>query len=181
MTTLDGHGYGWKFLNPYGATTRNGVETLYPLPRPDEKWGPWFKHPTPAEPDGEDCGSGRWHVMNRLDARYAPSDWYPWFVEWRGLIGKSQEKTGVAELRLRRLPLKVFIRLLRWGYGCNANLRGADLYGANLHGANLYEADLRGADLYGANLYEADLYGANLYEANLSDKDREYLKSVGIL
>ena len=159
------HGFGWKFLNPYGATTRGGVETLYPLPRPSEKWGPWFKHPNPAEPDGSDCGAGRYHLMLNLDAKYAPSDWYPWFAEWRGLIGSSSKKVGVRELRLRRLPLKVFIRLIRWGY-CS--------------GADLYRANLSGADLSGANLSGANLSGANLSGANLSDTQKAYLASVGI-
>ena len=64
---------------------------------------------------------------------------------------------------------------------CEANLRGADLYGADLYGANLRGADLReanlpGANLYGANLREAnlsgaDLYGADLYGANLRGAD----------
>ncbi|EDV8542426.1 pentapeptide repeat-containing protein, partial [Salmonella enterica subsp. enterica serovar Albany] len=55
---------------------------------------------------------------------------------------------------------------------CDANLRGANLYGANLYGAdlrgaNLYGADLRGANLYGADLCDANLRGANLCDANL--------------
>ena len=50
---------------------------------------------------------------------------------------------------------------------CEANLRGADLYGADLREANLYGANLREANLYGANLRGADLRGANLRGANL--------------
>ncbi|HFG7991640.1 TPA: pentapeptide repeat-containing protein [Salmonella enterica subsp. enterica serovar Apeyeme] len=50
---------------------------------------------------------------------------------------------------------------------CDANLRGANLYGDDLRGANLYGADLRGANLYGADLRGANLYGANLYGADL--------------
>ncbi|EBZ5718275.1 pentapeptide repeat-containing protein [Salmonella enterica subsp. enterica serovar Oranienburg] len=54
---------------------------------------------------------------------------------------------------------------------CDANLRGASLYGADLRGASLYGADLRGASLYGADLYGADLRGANLYGADLRGAD----------
>ncbi|HGG4695484.1 TPA: pentapeptide repeat-containing protein [Salmonella enterica subsp. enterica serovar Infantis] len=52
---------------------------------------------------------------------------------------------------------------------CDANLRGANLCGANLCGANLCDANLRGADLYGANLRDANLRGADLRGANLCD------------
>ena len=45
------HGYGFKFLNPYGATEYEGEDFLYPLPQPNEKWGEWIEHPSPAEPD----------------------------------------------------------------------------------------------------------------------------------
>ena len=52
-----------------------------------------------------------------------------------------------------------------------ANLCEADLRGANLYGANLREADLRGANLYGANLDGADLRGADLRGADLRGAD----------
>ena len=52
---------------------------------------------------------------------------------------------------------------------CEANLRGANLYGVNLRGANLREANLSGANLREANLYGANLYGANLRGANLRE------------
>jgi hypothetical protein len=143
-------GRGWKFLNPYGATIYNGVETLYPLPRPDEKWGPWFVHPQPVEPDGKDCGPGRWHVMNLMSADFATDDWWVWFAEYRGIIGQSTNKTGVREIRLRRVTRKAFIRVIRWGWCRRANLEGANLIRANLEGANLYGANLYGANLEGA-------------------------------
>ena len=167
---------GWKFLTPYGATEYNRKETLYPLPQPGEKWGPWIKHPEPAEPDGCDCGAGRFHVMRKLDACYAPTNWWPWFVEWRGSVGKSDEKLGCHELRLRRVPKRVFWKIIRLGWcrGANlrgANLRGADLRGANLRGAILREADLRGANLWGAILRGANLWGANLWGADLRGAD----------
>ena len=59
---------------------------------------------------------------------------------------------------------------------CDANLRGADLYGAdlrdaNLRGADLRDADLRCANLYGANLRDANLRDADLCGANLCDAD----------
>ena len=159
------HGYGFKFLNPYGATQYNNEDFLYPLPLPDQKWGEWIEHPDPAEPDGNDCGPGRLHVMLRLSAQYAPNDWYPWFVEWEGLIGESNEKCGVRRLRLRRITTKAFHKIIRTGY-----CRGADLTGANLRGADLTGANLRGAYLRGANLRGANLRGAYLTEAINKDK-----------
>ena len=157
-------GRGWKFLTPYGSTQYQGDEFYYPLPQPGDKWGAWIRHPTPAEPDGEDCGPGRLHVMNILSAKYSPHNWWVWFCEYRGVIGQSNEKTGVRELRLRRVNNKVFWRIIRFGWCKGANLRGADLSGANLRGA-----DLRGADLRGANLRDADMRGANLSGAYLPD------------
>ena len=160
MTDNTDHGYGWKFLNSYGATTRDGTETLYPLPRPEEKWGPWLVHPRPAQPDGRDCGAGRYHIMKHLNALYAPKDWWLWFAEYRGVVGENMEKAGVHEVRLRRVTKKVFSRLLRWGYGLGAHLYGANLEGANLECANLYGAHLERANLDGAHLYGANLEGA---------------------
>ena len=64
---------GWKFLNPYGATEKYTItgdqngETVYPLPGPTEKWGPWFNHPSPSKPDGDACGSGRFHIMKKFN------------------------------------------------------------------------------------------------------------------
>jgi len=172
------NGYGWKFLTPWGST--EGYDTLgiarkrgqtaatyYELPRPGQKWSEWQVHPQPDAPDGEDCGRGRWHVMKRLDARYAPKSWWPWFAEYRGVIGESEEKAGVSELRLRRVRPEVFWRIARLGHLCGANLRGAALRDANLRGANLRGADLRDANLRGANLCGADLSGTALRYANL--------------
>ena len=166
---------GWKFLNPYGATVHFGTETLYPLPRPGEKWGPWFEHPEPVT-DGQDCGPGRYHVMRRLDARYAPANWWPWYAQAEGLAGESAEKYGCHRLRLRRVTCRVFWRIIRLGWCHSSNLSGADLSRANLSradldGANLDGADLSGADLYRADLYRADLSGANLDGANLAGAD----------
>ena len=164
--------HGWKFLNPSGSTEYAGEETFYPLPQPGEKWGPWFRHPTAAETeDGQDCGPNGYHVMLKLSANYAPRNWWPWFVQARGVIGSSAEKMRVQELRLRRVNQRVFWRIIRLGY-CRranligANLRGAVLSGANLSWANLSEADLSRANLSGANLSEANLRGANLRGAN---------------
>ena len=177
-------GRGWKFLNQYGATEYEGVETIYPLPRPDEKWGPWLTHPEPAEPDGKDCGSGRWHVMKKLSAQYAPIGWWPWFVEYRGIFGESDKKVGVRELRLRLVPKRVFWRVIRLGW-CkgsnlwNAVLWNADLRGANLRGANLRDANLRYADLRNANLRDANLEGADLRYADLRDADLRYADLEG--
>jgi len=180
-------GYGWKILTPWGSTEGRDTpgiahkrgqtaETYYELPSPGQKWSAWQVHPQPAAPDGEDCGHGRWHVMKRLDARYSPKSWWPWFAEYRGVIGESEEKAGVSELRLRRVRPAVFWRIARIGYlrGANlsgADLRGADLRGADLSGANLSGANLRGANLRGANLREANLYDANLRSATLLSAD----------
>jgi len=189
-------GYGFKFLNPYGATEYNGVETIYPLPKGNEKWGPWFEHPNPAKFNGEECGPGGWHVMKNLSADCSPTDWWVWFVQWRGLIGQGNEKIRVAEVRLRRIDKRTFWKIIRMGYCRGANLRGvhlqlADLHGADLRGVNLQKADLYMVTLQDSNLARADLikvdlryanlqniklqrsklYWADLYEANLQDAD----------
>ena len=142
---MEDHGYGFKFLNPYGATEYDGNDFIYPLPAPDQKWSDWVEHPDPVEPDGNDCGEGRLHVMNTLSAQYAPSNWWPWFCEWEGIIGASEEKVGVRRLRLRRINKRAFWKIIRMGYCSGAYLRGAYLRGANLSGADLSGAYLRGA------------------------------------
>jgi hypothetical protein len=38
----------FKFLTPYNTTQYNGIETVYPVPGPGEKWGAWFRHPEPG-------------------------------------------------------------------------------------------------------------------------------------
>ena len=134
-------GRGWKFLDPTGCTYWDGAEFQYPLPRPGEKWGPWITAPKTADYDGDDCGHGRLHIMNRLDARYAPSNWWPWFAEWRGLVGRSNEKTGASAVRLRRVSPRVFARIIRLGWCAGAVVRDA-----NLRGADLSDADLRDAN-----------------------------------
>lgn len=169
-------GYGWIFLTPYGTTQYRDQEFVYPLPVPGEKWGPWFAHPEPAKPDGNDYGLRRLRVMKRLSANYAPDSWWPWFVQWRGMIGEGMEKVDVQELRLRRVPQKVFWKYIRLGKcrGANlqyANLWGADLRNANLQGANLQYANLWGANLRGTGLRDADLQYTNLQNANLRDAD----------
>ena len=141
--------------------------------------------------------------MKRLDARYAPAGWWPWYARGVGdEIGSDDEKVAFAGVELRRINRRVFWRCLRppfnWGAGANlyranlsgadlsrANLSGADLSRANLYGAYLSGANLSGADLSGANLSRAYLYGANLYGANLSGADlsranlsRAYLSGV---
>ena len=135
MTPIDGRGF--KFLNGYNATTHKGNDFVYPVPGPGEKWGAWFAHPEPSEPDGKDCGPGRIHVMKKLDTSYAPTNWWPWFCEYRGVIGESDEKLGVREIRLRRIPQKVFWKIIILGYCKKADLRGADLWNAYLRGANI--------------------------------------------
>ena len=122
---MNADGRGFKFLNGYNATTHDGKDLVYPVPAPDEKWGSWFAHPKPAEPDGKDCGEGRLHVMKKLDASYAPDNWWVWFCEYRGVIGESSEKLGVREIRLRRITRKVFWKIVRMGNCRHADLRHA--------------------------------------------------------
>ena len=148
---------GWKFLDPSCCTHYEGKAYAYPVPGPGKKWGPWFRHPNPAEPDGQDCGPGGWHIMKQLNSSYAPNDWWPWMAQGRGIVGESAEKARVYQIRLRRIQRHVFWRCLRLGWGKGADLRAANLEGANLEGADLRRADLRGATLRGATLRGADL------------------------
>ena len=155
----------FKFLTPWGTTeNENYGSFVYALPGPGEKYSAITAHPEPFDGiDIRDCGEGRLHVMNILDARYAPQNWWPWFAVSAGkIVSHSEEKTGVTALRLRRISPKCLHWMARRGWLREADLRGADLRGANLRGANL-----QGANLQGANLREADLQGANLRGANL--------------
>lgn len=161
-------GEGWKFLDPTGATHHEGEAFVYALPGPDQDWGPWTVHPDPVEPDGEDCGKGRLHVMNGLNAVYAPSAWWPWRAQYSGVIGESPEKVGAIAIRLKRVSKYDFWQMLRGGEGQGAYLRRANLEVANLKGANL-----KGANLWRANLWRANLRGANLEGADLA-------KSIGV-
>ena len=173
----------FKFLDPSGCTYYDGIPFAYNLPARGQKWSEWTVHPEPADPDGAACGPGRLHLMNRLDARYAPANWWPWWARGVHAVGGDGEKTAFGAVQLRRIDRRVFWRCLRppfnWGKGADlrrADLRRADLRSANLWGADLRRADLRGsnlrkADLYGADLRGADLYGANLYGANLTRAD----------
>ena len=164
---------GWKFLDPTGATyphRRDGTkEMVYLLPRPGQKWGDWMRHPNPAEPDGRTCGPGRFHIMRRLDALYAPPQWYPWFAEIRGVLGADEVKASGTEIRLRRVPPRVFWRIIRLGWCAGNDLREAPLGGADLHGANLSGTDLSDADLRYADLTHANLAGANMQFARLDE------------
>ena len=171
-------GYGFKNLDKNGRThpwRRDGSGVMqYELPADGEKWGPRMQHPNPAEPDGLGCGPSRYHVWRRLYAMYAG---WPWFVQWRGLIGHDALQVGVRELRLRRIRPEVLHRGLRLGWGkrvrlnwtdlCEADLHGADLRAADLFHGNLRDADLRGAALCDADLSYTDLCGADLRSANL--------------
>ncbi len=169
MTTATAkrYGYGWKFLTPWGTGLGNFA---YTLPSHSQKWAEPTVHPEPAAPDGEGSGAGRLHVMDDINALYAPEHWWLWFVryEMADIIGQSSEKhiTAVRAMQLRRVRPEVLHRIIRFGY-----LRGADLHGANLCGANLCGADLRGANLRGADLHGADLQGANLVGTRLQVAD----------
>ena len=128
----------FKFLTPDLATIYDGQRFYYTAPRPGEKWGTPTMHPNPAEPDGQACGPGRLHAMLRLDARYAPSFWWPWWCRGVGReIGRDEEKASFAGLQLRRIEPRAFWKMIRWGWAKGANLSGANLSGADLRGANL--------------------------------------------
>jgi hypothetical protein len=131
----------FKFLDPTGCTYYNDEPFQYNLPQRGQKWSEWTEHPEPAEPDGKACGPGRLHLMPKLDARYAPPNWWPWWAQGRDEVGRDSEKAAFATVRLRRVSPRVFARCLRppfnWGYG--ADLRGADLSWADLYGAIGYK------------------------------------------
>jgi len=164
------YGYGFKFLTPYGSTIYKGDDFYYNLPRNDQKWSDPTVHPEPfMETDNQDCGEGRLHVMNKLSAKYTPENWWVWFVRYtlEDIVSRSDEKTGVRELQLRRINQKTFWKMIRLGYLSYADLSYASLRGADLSYADLSKADLSYADLRGANLSYADLSHGNLSKASL--------------
>lgn len=173
----------YKFLDPMLMTYFQGIGTVYPVPGPGEKWGPWLVHPRDYSPDDMACGPGGFHLMKNLDARYAQIPWGAWYAEGDGLLGEDLEKARFSRVRLRRIPRKTLHRLLRLGASSgkvlsgaslsNADLRDADFRltvfrNSNLHGANLTGADLAGAALMNANLRYANLDRADLQDANLA-------------
>ena len=131
--------YGWRFLNGAGGTNPANKEREHysVLPRPDEKWSDWTRHPAPAAPDGNDCGAGRLHIMCSPSAVYAPTYWNVWYARWlpEHEIGRSSEKVGVSQYQLRRVRPVVWWRMIRLGWLRHAYLSGAYLSGANLRGA----------------------------------------------
>ena len=146
----------FKFLDPTGCTYHNGEAFQYNLPQRGEKWAV-TEHPEPAAHDGASCGPGRLHLMRKLDARYAPRNWWPWWaIGIDDEIGCDHEKAAFGVIKLRRISPQMLARCLRppfnWGKG--ANLYGAYLSGAYLYGADLSRANLCGADLYGATWNE---------------------------
>jgi len=94
--------------------------------------------------------------MKSLDSRYAPVHWWPWAAQGRGIVGESEVKARVHEIRLRRISRAVFWRALRLGWGKGADLRWAKLKGANLQKANLWGANLANALTDGAIGLEAE-------------------------
>ncbi|EEJ1463831.1 pentapeptide repeat-containing protein [Salmonella enterica subsp. enterica] len=101
--------------------------------------------------------------MNSADLSKILEEHKVWITSMR----ESGSRANLCDANLRGADL----------YGanlCDANLRGADLYGANLcdtnlRGADLRDTNLRGADLRDTNLRGADLHGANLRGADLPD------------
>lgn len=157
--------YGWRFLNAAGGTNPHSDREHYSvLPIPGEKWSGWTEHPNPARPDGNDCGAGRLHVMFKPSAKYAPRNWWIWYVRWKkeDEVGRSNEKAGVTRYQLRRVRPVVLHRMIRLGWFAGLYLSGANLCGAYLWNADLRGADLRDANLSGADLRDADLSGADL-------------------
>jgi hypothetical protein len=147
---------GLKFLTHGCSTIRDGVEYSYA-----PAIGQWMKHPSPADWDGKDCGKGRWHIMAKLSACYAPSNWVAWRAYGRGITGYSEEKFGATEIMIKPIPQALWYRYIR-RFGSGANLRGANLSAADLRWADLSGANLSAADLSAADLRWADLRGANL-------------------
>lgn len=130
------YGYGWKFLSRRGSTiwrqpgTCLGRETFYKLPREPYTWGPWMKHPDPYPITLENpCGSGRYHIMKRLDARYAPAVWWPWFAEYRYPLGEDYEKLGARWIRLMMVTRQQLIDLANVGQMQGSCLERLDLRG----------------------------------------------------
>ena len=158
----------WKFLTPNGSTVYDGVEFVYNLPGRGEKWSEPTMHPDPLDKrDGKDCGPGGLHLMNEINACYAPNNWWIWYARPVGeILGDSKEKTRCQGVQLRRVSIKLWHWMIRRGY-----LRGATLSDANLRYANLSDANLSGANLRCANLRYANLSGANLRMADLSMAD----------
>ena len=70
---------------------------------------------------------------------------------------------------------------LRWSDLRVADLQRSDLRWSDLHGADLRGADLRVADLRWSDLCGADLHGADLRGTKMSDKQRAYVKSRGVI
>jgi len=186
---------GLKFLSHGMSTVREGKEYSYL-----SAVGQWMDHPSPANWDGKDCGSGRWHVMAKLSSAYAPTNWVAYRAYCKGVVGYSEEKISCTSIMIYPIRLQVWYRYIRrFGRGANlrganlscadlscanlscANLRGANLSCADLSCADLSCADLRGADLSGANLRGADLSGANLRGADLSYADLRYASLRGVI
>jgi len=161
--------YGFKFLTPYGSTIYKNKDFYYNLPINNQKWSNWTYHPDPIKEDAHDCGIGRLHVMNKLSANFAPTNWWVWFIRYKSvdIVSESHQKTGVKKLQIRRINQYTFWKIIRMGYLRGANLQGANLRGANLRGADLRWADLRWANLREANLQRANLQGAYLQRADL--------------
>ena len=155
--------YGFKFLNPNNMAGLEYEPTVYATPRPlpdgtFQKWGDLITHPNPTEPDGQDCGDGRFHAMLKPNAKYAPTNWgipYYFRAPKSSVVGKSGEKVATTTYQLRIILPEVWHKLIRLGL-----CRGADLSGADLSDADLRRADLRRADLSDANLRGADLSDA---------------------
>src|SRR5215207_8257925 len=116
-------GYGWKFLTPFGTTESDNYGSFeYNLPQRGQKWSDWTSHPNPRDTmDRSDCGQGRLHLMNQIDAQYAPLNWWIWYARYdrRDLVGQSSEKVGVRKLQLRRVRAKALHKM-----GCLGWLRG---------------------------------------------------------
>ena len=169
-------GTGFMYVSEDYIYDCMGSRFACPLPAPGERWGPWFEHPDPVEPDGRAWGPGRILVSRALSPTYSPDFWWmPCWAQWAGLIGENENTVAVRWIRLRRISPDTLWRALRppfnWGYRANLNgidLIEADLRGANLEGASLRWAHLSGADLTGANLARADPRGADLRRAILS-------------
>jgi hypothetical protein len=164
---------GLKFLAPDIATTYDGTTTSY-IPA----LSGWMDHPSPATPDDQACGPGRWHVMLKCSAEYASLNWWPWHAYCHGIVGRDGNKLACTSIYLRPIRRRLFWRYLR-RFGQGAILESANLESANLRGANLQGAKLQFANLQFANLEGANLEGANLRYVNLQYTDLQYANLQG--
>lgn len=171
MSDNEKYRYGFKFLSPLGGTNEGDKsrEFYYRLPYQGQKWSDWTMHPTPAKPDGADCGYGRLHVMLKPSSMYAPPYGQIWFARWRPdmELGRSQEKAGVTGLQLRRIKTATLARLIRYGFFLKAYGLNAELNNLRLNDIDLRKSNMRFLISWYSNFSSSRLTGAILMSADM--------------